>query len=1326
MANGMNNDTHPQENRKFDPLLSSLYPEVIYSYNKALIPSWKSEQLGYHGGKKVVYFTTSFFSSHTRTFHWVSIAPDLWNPDDTIAIDAIHKLTEELRLWYWAKEMPDEKIGKEDRQVAWHALLKDLPQGRLFDVARSSIEAVIQHKGQFFNNSEAQRTMLGLYSGHHHPADKNVEGIFYRFLSRCGNRCQPANGDLDYLLGKLTNGPAGNTAPPFAWFQPERECKNCKMPAPLKAWENVRDPEASQDVEPVTCDVSRSPAQELIELFFMGLLGSPTNFSNELAKRPFTALVPIYDIWIGNRGYGGIKAVILNFFEDEKEERSKWLENNFPLLRKVLPAIADKIAATGETMAVSQAISPPYDLLHQFLKILTFVQDWESASVVDTSTSKIEYRFYRLRNKDVNNKWDWKCEENPKGEVGAPLKEVRQDGARWFMWWTTDLWSEDLIPGIGGEELGRFGSLAIRFEFPDACHIPPKDSDRSLLRQMYIMQQLSLMRVLLPKVRARRAALRSAVSAIMGRNMSHNIGSHVIARYASKARNDRHETGRDDADHRGDFLTYLQRRMDFLAEVATSDKAFWSQSLALREQVNRLNYAVQKKRFETLANEDRCPIDDNCEHFLSPKAKTDQGDIPPNNDEVETPRPILLSFITGKESLLASVEYGKPGESCYPGDAKPPEDCCLGYKTVPPPGDHVFFACPGGEVGAHALYVILENVIRNSARHGGESRDTVRVFVSVVDDTDNNDYLQVELIDPRTKLTKNGVLITRKENDSEAIAQNNELAERKTSSLPDGNGKRIGLHSLPKNINSILRDEPFLDDAGSPNPNYWGVREMQICAHYLLNSEISDLEGVQPPEVPVLEADVRPLAKDEWCLMYRFRLQRPKLLAAAVQDADRFKDKANYLRSKGVVVLAAPQLDDSEAGGGWYALSEAVQDYGFLVVEDGVKLPEEGTPPRVALPVRTFSMKGDELASLIDSACSNLPSQWMEGLHERVAKQYQNKRKDSWANKSLFGIVLGRNKLPKRGLLPQTPPKNGGLFWEKSAKGFIDEDGVEHNAYPVGPLPLSLRHWHETLSNHSVAAIWVDHPGELDFKDESARLALASENPQAGADGPMWTSAEGAFSDSLHMAYLNELCGAESQASDSAQQSSSAGHELLAAALSRVVILDERVQSELNRDTRSGLPLSNMWPLMGVWVPKRPKVSATEGASPPTCDLDTPCFNAVQKFLKEPARRSDQYPIDFLVIHLTILERLKVNNRLSLPELLKQLKAGTQAEDAEVIIVTGRGVPSMARRADDEHLKTARFLPISALLECLVLRPSKLALMRVLWSAGRPRNYDYS
>jgi hypothetical protein len=104
--------------------------------------------------------------------------------------------------------------------------------------------------------------------------------------------------------------------------------------------------------------------------------------------------------------------------------------------------------------------------------------------------------------------------------------------------------------------------------------------------------------------------------------------------------------------------------------------------------------------------------------------------------------------------------------------------------------------------------------------------------------------------------------------------------------------------------------------------------------------------------------------------------------------------------------------------------------------------------------------------------------------------------------------------------------------------------------------------------------------------------------------------------------------------------------------------------------------------------------------------------------LKQPAKRRDQFPIDFLIIHLTILERLSNEKNGSLRNTLAELISDTKAKDAEIIIVTGRGVPSIA--LDPDHMDNVRYLPISALLESLVSRLSKLALMRAIWSASRP------
>ena len=109
-----------------------------------------------------------------------------------------------------------------------------------------------------------------------------------------------------------------------------------------------------------------------------------------------------------------------------------------------------------------------------------------------------------------------------------------------FSW--SELHSEDdrnpvfnraLIKELREEDEQLYLKYDIEFEFPGIAVTPLDDNCESISRDLMreiARQHIAALRALLPKVYARRGALRSAVSAIMGRNMSHNIGSHVIAR----------------------------------------------------------------------------------------------------------------------------------------------------------------------------------------------------------------------------------------------------------------------------------------------------------------------------------------------------------------------------------------------------------------------------------------------------------------------------------------------------------------------------------------------------------------------------------------------------------------------------------------------------------------------------------------------------------------------------------------------------------------------------------------------------------------------------
>lgn len=1212
-----------------------LYPDVVYRFNEIFQTVWQNHHMGNTGDvseDEDVLVIPVFFSKGSRTFHWICLDSHMWNWEETLCREHLIQFIEAI------KDIKSREAGL----AAWELFCENQPSMDVYKEAIKTINEAVCDDNP--NLEQIHRAILLLYSGFHHEAEKNIEGVFYNFLTTCSNHGDPNRSN--YLEGELLEGP------PFKKFLPKNPCSaDCKE----------RDCLIKQSKE---IDITNQVSPALLEIFtiFVEHLRwhrstGQDAFGNRIIIKNQVALLPLYDVWIGDRGYGGIKAVFIVFFDNDKGEakpRKAWLDNTFPKLRDAFQELAEEVTASAETLAASLPITPPYDLVRHFLKALVYVQDWQSAAIFNND-GRFLYEYKRTQ-KDSQGTLAWE-------EGGADNKQVAneadnniqecngnfssQERKRYYMWWTAgekstiNLWSKEFLPDLSDEEVSRFCNLSIRFEFPEATHIPSSKGDRSLLYQEYLRQQLDLMRMLIPKVRARRAALRSAVSAIMGRNMSHNIGSHVLARYSSRIKEDLGPVATGKTDHRGDFLAYLQRRMDFLAEIATSDQAFWSQPLSLKEQIGRLNYEEQKGRF---------------------------GTSPPDENKSVS---IILSNITGKESLLASVEYVEPCQKCAPGE---------GYSI-----DQEWFSCPSGEVGVHALFVILENIIRNSARHGasGDSTgkvETVRLFANVVVKSGNSELFKLEIIDPRTKLEKDGRRRKGGEGsvqDAEkATAEEHKLVERGGFSLFDEHGKREKLISLPREINSILHDEPFLDAAGNPHPQFWGIREMQICAHYLRGFALSDMEGERDEKNPVLEAGIHTLPDNSFCLKYTLYLQRAKLMAAVFHDDSAYRDRTNELRGRGIVTIGS-----GESGPDWAKIARDARGYGFLVVEDGIEIPEDRCV-RASLPVRTFSCSNKGIGERIEELSNGVA--WMEPLHRCWAEMCRNRR-GAWAGKPLWGVAID---LGSPNLANGSRSLSSGLF--RTSRGYKPE--------LKRPLPRLEINWHNTLQNSAIAAAWIDHPKETDFYPQYACLGHASQ-PNGDNNNFYWISAEGAFSDGAHTAYLKTCRQGE-------------GWEILAAAVARVAVLDERVQSELNRMSRSNIQFSEVWPLMGVWIPAK---DGEDG-----CNLDSPMLNACNKFLKKPAKREDQFPVDFLVIHLTILERLAKEANESLPVTLSALIMDTEAKDAVIIIVTGRGVPTVASALNKDHIEDVRYLPISALLESLVSRPSKLALMRVIWSAGRP------
>lgn len=245
---------------------------------------------------------------------------------------------------------------------------------------------------------------------------------------------------------------------------------------------------------------------------------------------------------------------------------------------------------------------------------------------------------------------------------------------------------------------------------------------------------------------SRRHAMRSAVAAIMGRNMSHNIGSHVLANIVQM------EDDSLDKKQAKNLFGFLQQRMDFIAQVSTTAPT-WTLDMKLGNIIDKFNEQGYLKKF--------------------------------------------IAKFRGLGSSEINVVLANRSRD----EAKE-------------------IAIPTATIGCHAIFSIMENIIRNAARHGMRNGQ-------------ESLYLSIDVEDNHWRFYK----LTIKDNCE--------------------NGEKAG------ELNLKLEDT-IIDERGRLKTEAWGIKEKKVLACYLrliaqedvdekyrlflTNPEISD-------EPPIIKAD---------------------------------------------------------------------------------------------------------------------------------------------------------------------------------------------------------------------------------------------------------------------------------------------------------------------------------------------------------------------------------------------------------------------------------------------------------------------------------------
>jgi len=348
-------------------------------------------------------------------------------------------------------------------------------------------------------------------------------------------------------------------------------------------------------------------------------------------------------------------------------------------------------------------------------------------------------------------------------------------------------------------------------------------------------------------------ATKSAIAAIMARNMSHNLGSHVLS-YASVNLN-----------HPFDIqvlLEYLQERMDFIAQI-TAEPPQWSMPMHFVGQLMRNLY---KQR-------------------------------------------ILLNYIVASEGLKAK-EFNKDSDNKDELQIIILKKKDNEWVEIDNLENDPVVVIPGGITGAHAFYTILENVIRNAAKHSYNKRseEGLKIFVWI-DDTDDK-KVTVQIYD----------------NVSNNIKKDDK--------------------SLFERIENPLKQSIIKDD-GSLKYENWGISEIKIGAGFLQKEDQtkigSNLEELDFIKVIALDENGTEIDEEdrinqdiELFIGYKFSIPKPRYVLIIDKDA----------------------TAETSKDGVWIKndIKENMSfDYDFVVIKDIGK--EKFDKIKDQLPARVFALK---------------------------------------------------------------------------------------------------------------------------------------------------------------------------------------------------------------------------------------------------------------------------------------------------------------------------------------------------------------------------------
>ena len=770
-------------------------------------------------------------------------------------------------------------------------------------------------------------------------------------------------------------------------------------------------------------------------------------------------------------------------------------------------------------------------------------------------------------------------------------------------------------------------------------------------------------------------ATRAAVSQVMARNMSHNIGSHVLSKMVgikeakdkfplkgqyissfdyvydklipSRLDNNPIEESDKKDFNLANFNSYLRTRMDYLADIATGEPSM----------------------------ETTCML-----------VKDVMGEMDKNR--------ILLDSISGVEKFPYTIKV-KDCRECE--DPNCDENTCLCTEDN---NNDIPVSIPNGIMGYHALYIIIENLIRNSAKHqnnkdlnenqkintaSNSSQLSPREFILEIRNSQHDDTLYEVLIYDDFKISG------KKQLNEDELA----FYKEKTNKSEYDNSINTRLDWLVFEQNVRINKSVINEKTNRLREGAWGMIEMDASAAYLrklaaekIDENIYSIDLTNPtsrynPDKTALNI-IKAVNRNGY-LGYRFHLLKPKELLVVDEKGETYKslkEKSvlNVLRENGIWVLQAQNKNEKDFFNieKVYAhpimLVLAAEDFdvnNYLYVkgeEEDDKLLRGNLPFRIIVSKDTNDK--DELSPWIA---------YIEKEHELI--NYLNR-----ADKLIRKKIECMSDLEENTLMD--------LIWQvwlKNKMKFHKINGLGEGNSVFQLLIPKNEEGENTKEGRNIKVLLAHHGTTKDCQknDITDFLLFYPSSVKSFIDKATKTKSQGVVKKDFDK-YKTAL--------------------LADSVFNKILIIDERVQASWEQNYSSiNIKKQNIFRLCGLYSPDDKN----------GLNLNSPIFNNKHKVnIENLISYIDIQPkvkgLDFIIIHLGVIEKvLTANGENKNEEDVKKFILNLQnsiATKTRVIITSGRGKP-------DNLPRNVPFISFSALSQYAIETPFKPFLNQIIHNA---------